>query len=90
MSADRDYRCSGCFEHTVSRGFDTAHLSTTCPVCESFERFINDDVVAQFRTFEDSPPDAIDWDRLSRHERFMLSERVVRTSRSVEDFEVTG
>lgn len=90
MSPDRDYRCSNCFDHTVSRAFDTSHLSTTCPVCDSFERFINDTVVSQFRTFEDSPPKDLDWAELSRKERLMVSERVVRTDRSVEDFQVTG
>lgn len=90
MSADRTYRCSNCFDHTVSRAFDTSHLSMTCPVCDSFERFINDGVVAQFRTFEDSPPESLDWAALSRKERLMVSERVARTDRGVEDFEVTG
>lgn len=90
MTAARDYRCSNCFEHTVSRAFDTAHLSTTCPECDSFERFINDAVVTQFRAFEDSPPEGIDWARLSRRERLLVCERVVRTTRSVEDVDVTG
>jgi phage FluMu protein Com len=90
MSPDRAYRCSECFEHTVSRSFDTSHLSTNCPVCDSFERFINDEVVTQFRAFQESPPESIDWERLDRTERLLLSERVVRTTRSVEDFEVTG
>ena len=90
MSAERMYRCSGCFDHTVDRGFDTSHLSTNCPVRNSFERFVNDDIVAQFRAFEESPPDGVDWERLDRRERLLVSERVVRTDRSVEDFEIRG
>jgi len=55
MSRKRAYRCLNCLEHTVSREFDTSHLSVTCPNCGSFERFVNDAVFQQFRAFEEPP-----------------------------------
>jgi len=88
MSTDRLYRCLDCLEHTVTRPFDTSHLSVTCPNCESFERFINNAVFETFRSFEESPPDSLDWENLDRKERLLISERVVRTGRSIEDFSV--
>jgi hypothetical protein len=74
----------------VRRDFDTSHLSRTCPVCGSFERFVNDGVLAQFRAFEASPPDSLEWERLDRRERLLISERVVRTGRSPEELTATG
>lgn len=88
MTSRRVYRCLNCNEHTITREFDTAHLSITCPVCGSFERFINDTVFEQFRAFEKSPPESLDWDRLERRDRLVISERVARTNRSIEDFEL--
>lgn len=84
MSTDRTYRCSNCREHTVRRDFDTSHLSMTCPVCGSFERFVNERVFSQFRAFEASPPDAVEWDSLDRTERLLISERVARAGRSLD------
>jgi phage FluMu protein Com len=83
---DRTYRCLNCLEHTLTRPFDVSHLSITCPVCEEFQRFVNDDVLDQYEAFEDDPPDSLEWDRLERAEKLMVSDQVVRTGRSVEDF----
>lgn len=86
--ADRSYRCSSCLDHAVTRDFDVSHLSVTCSNCGEFARFINGDVFDQFRAFEESPPEAIDWERLDRAEKFLVSDQVVRSSRSIEDFEL--
>lgn len=86
--AERQYRCLTCLEHTIARGFDVSHLSRTCEGCGEFSRFINDQVYDQFLAFEDDPPAHLDWERLARAEKLMLSERVTRTTRSVEDFEI--
>jgi DNA-directed RNA polymerase subunit RPC12/RpoP len=88
MSRSRTYRCLNCLEHTVSREFDTSHLSVTCPNCDSFERFVNDAVFQQFRAFEESPPAEIDWERLDRTEKLIVSERLVRSTKTLADFAV--
>ncbi|MES3517987.1 MAG: hypothetical protein PPP58_10015 [Natronomonas sp.] len=90
MPTDRLYRCLDCLEHTITRPFDTSHLSVTCPNCESFERFINDAVFEKFQSLEESPPESLRWEELDRQKQLMISERVVRTGRSVEDFSVDG
>ncbi len=83
---NRTYRCLSCLEYTLSRAFDTSHLSVTCPVCDSFERFVNEAVFEQFRTFEKSPPEALEWSKLDRHEKLLVSEGIARKGRSIEDF----
>ena len=83
------YRCLTCLEHTVPRGFDVSHLSLTCEACGEFGRFINDRVYDQFLAFEDDPPESLEWERFERTEKLMLSQQVTRTTRSVEDFEIT-
>lgn len=88
MSRNRTYRCLSCLEHTVSREFDTSHLSVTCPNCGSFERFVNDPVFQQFRAFEESPPAELDWARLDRTEKLVVSERLVRSTKTLADFEI--
>lgn len=88
MSRDRTYRCLNCLDNTVSREFDTSHLSVTCPNCGSFERFVNDAAFQQFRAFEESPPAEIDWERLDRTEKLMVSERLVRSTKTLADFDV--
>jgi len=88
MSRDRTYRCLNCLEHTVSRAFDVSHLSVTCPDCGSFERFVNDAVFQRFRAFEESPPAELDWERLDRTEKLMVSERLVRSTKTLADFDV--
>ena len=88
MSRNRTYRCLNCLNHTVSREFDTSHLSVTCPNCGSFERFVNDAVFQQFRAFEESPPAELDWERLDRTEKLMVSERLVRSTKTLADFDV--
>lgn len=82
------YRCLTCLEHTVTRAFDVSHLSVTCPTCESFERLVNERVVSQFEDFEDAPPAELDWDRLDRAEKLLVSERVARRGRSLDDIAV--
>ena len=88
MTRERTYPCLTCLEHTLTREFDVSHLSVTCPNCESFERFVNDDVYRQFEAYEESPPESLAWGQLDRTEKLMVSERVVRTSRSIEDFDI--
>ena len=88
MSRTRAYRCLNCLEHTIDRQFDTSHLSVTCPDCGSFERFVNEAVFQQFEAFEASPPAAFDWERLSRTEKFVVAERLVRSTKTLDDFEV--
>lgn len=85
---DRTYRCLDCLEGTVTRRFDTAHLSTMCSECDSFERFINETVFDQFQAFEKSPPESLQWPRLDRSEKLIISEQVVRKGRSIEDFSI--
>ena len=41
----------------------------------------------QLEAFEAAPPPALDWERLSRTERLLVSERVARTDRTVEEFD---
>lgn len=86
MTEDRTYRCLDCLDHAVTRGFDVSHVSLTCPVCESFERHVNEAVVEQFLAFEETPPENLDWDALSRMEKLFVAERIVRRGRDVEEF----
>jgi len=86
--AERTYRCSNCLEQTVTRDYDVSHLSVTYGGCDEFGRFINDDVFQQYRAFEESPPDHLDWERLSRAEKFLISNGVVREGKAIEDFEI--
>jgi hypothetical protein len=88
MSRNRTYRCLNCLEHTVSREFDVPHLSVTCPSCDSFERFVNDAVFQQFRAFEESPPGELDWERLDRTEKLVVAERLVRSTKTLADFDI--
>ncbi|WP_049984199.1 hypothetical protein [Halorubrum sp. BV1] len=88
MGRTRTYRCLGCLDHTLDRAFDTSHLSVTCPSCESFERFVNEAAYQTFRGFEESPPDELDWARLEREEKLLISERVTRTTKTLADFDV--
>ena len=90
MSRSRTYRCLNCLEHTVSREFDTSHLSVTCPNCESFERFVNEAVYRQFQSFEESPPPELDWGRLDRMEKLIVAERLARSTKTIDDFDVKG
>lgn len=86
MTPQLTYRCLNCLDHVLTRSFDVSHLSTTCPECGSFERFVNDAVYEQFEAYEADPPEGIDWDRLDRQEKLAVSEQVVRKGRSIEDF----
>ena len=88
MTRERTYRCLNCLEHTLSRPFDVSHLSITCPVCESFQRFVNEDVYDQYRELEENPPDHLDWSRLGKAEKLVLSDGIVREGRDIEEFEL--
>lgn len=85
---ERTYRCSNCLDQTVQRSYDVSHLSVTCEDCGEFARFINEDVFEQYRAFEESPPEHLDWERLSRAEKFLVSNGVVREGKSIEDFDI--
>lgn len=87
---ERTYRCSNCREHSVTRDFDVSHLSVTCDNCGEFARFVNSRVVEQFERLEDDPPDHLDWERLDRTEKLLISERIARKGHSIEDFEIDG
>ncbi|RLM70377.1 hypothetical protein [Halorubrum sp. Atlit-26R] len=90
MSRTRTYRCLNCLDATVTRSFDTSHLSRTCPNCGSFERFANEAVIERFESLEASPPADIDWDRLERREKLLVAERLARTDKEIGDFDVVG
>jgi len=85
---ERTYRCSSCFDGTVTRDFDVSHLSVSCAVCDTFARFVNERVLGQFRAFEASPPETLDWNRLDRMEKFLVCDQVAREGRSIEDFDI--
>jgi hypothetical protein len=85
---NREYRCLNCLEHTIDRAFDTSHLSMTCPTCDSFQRFVNEAVLEQFRAFEESPPSELEWTRLDRMEKLVVCERLVRSTKTIDDFAV--
>ena len=88
MSRTHAYRCLNCLDHAVTRSFDTSHLSRTCPNCDSFERFANEAVIDRFETLEASPPAALDWERLERREKLIVAERLARTDKTLDDFDV--
>lgn len=88
MPRELSYRCLNCLDHTVVRGFDVSHLTMTCPVCDSFERFVNGDVFEQYEAYEAAPPAELDWGQLDRMEKLMVSEHVVRRGHSPDDFAV--
>jgi hypothetical protein len=75
-------------DHAVTRSFDTSHLSRTCPDCGSFERFANEAVIERFEALEASPPGEFDWERLERREKLIVAERLARTDKTLEDFDV--
>jgi late competence protein required for DNA uptake (superfamily II DNA/RNA helicase) len=84
----RTYRCLACLEGTVEREYDVSHIQVTCEACGEFGRFVHDGVYQQFKRFEESPPDDLDWDRLGRMEKFVVAEKMVREGKTVDDFEV--
>ncbi|WP_423996668.1 hypothetical protein [Halorubrum trapanicum] len=90
MSRTRTYRCLNCLDATVTRSFDTSHLSRTCPNCGSFERFANEAVVERFESLEASPPADLDWERLERREKLLVAERLARTDKEIGDFDIVG
>ena len=82
------YRCSSCLDHAVSREYEVSHLSKACPSCGEFARFVHGGVLAQFREFEEAPPDGIDWNRLDRLEKLVVAEGIVRRGRTLESYDV--
>ena len=80
------YRCSNCFEHTVTRAYDVSHLSIACDQCGEFARFVHSDVLEQFRAFEESPPSELDWEALGMLEKFVVAEGIVRHGRSISEY----
>lgn len=88
MSSTQTYRCLSCLDHTVTRSFDTASLSMQCLTCASFERFVNERVLTQFEAFEADPPTELAWDRLERLEKLFICERLVRSTKTLDDFAV--
>ena len=88
MSRTHTYRCLNCLDHVVTRSFDTSHLSRTCPDCGSFERFANEAVIERFEALEASPPAEFDWERLERREKLIVAERLARTDKTLDDFDV--
>ncbi len=87
---ERTYRCLNCLDHVLTRSFDVPYVSKTCPNCDSFERFVNGIVLDQFEALEASPPEELDWERLDRREKLVVSERLTREGYSLEDFSVEG
>ena len=90
VSRSHTYRCLNCLDATVTRTFDTSHLSRTCPDCGSFERFANEAVIERFESLEASPPAELDWGRLERREKLLVAERLARTDKTLADFDVVG
>lgn len=82
------YRCVECLDHEVARSFDVSHLRLRCGSCGAFSRFVQSAVIDRYERFEADPPEELDWDRLSRIEKFLVAERVTRTDRTIEDFDV--
>jgi hypothetical protein len=87
---EQTYRCLACLEHTITRGFDTSHLKTQCSHCDSFGRFLNEAVFDQFQAFEQTPPESMQWDRLDREEKLLVSEQIVRRGRTIDEFSVSA
>lgn len=81
------YRCSNCFEHTVTRDYDVSHLSVSCDACGEFARFVHTDVLDKVQEFEASPPADLDWERLDRIEKFVVAEGIVRQGKTLEDYD---
>lgn len=82
------YRCSACFDHTLTREFDVSHLSVQCPNCGEFARFVHEGVLEQYEAFEESPPADLDWERLGRMEKFVVAEGLVRQGKTLDDYDV--
>lgn len=82
------YHCSSCFEQTLTREYDVSHFSVTCPSCGEFARFIHGEVLAKVEELEETPPEDFDWGRLSRMEKFVVAEGIVRQGRTLDDYDV--
>jgi hypothetical protein len=82
------YRCLDCLDHTITRDFDVSHLSVTCNACGEFARFVHEGVYEQYEDFEDSPPADFAWGELSRLQKFMVAEGLVRSGKSLDDFDI--
>ena len=84
----RTYRCLHCLDVTVERDYDVSHITVTCPECGEFGRFVHEGVYQQYRSFEEDPPEDLDWERLSRIEQFVVAEKMVREGKTLADFDI--
>lgn len=84
----RTYRCLSCLEATVDRGYNVSHIKVTCEACEEFGRFVQEGIYQQYTEFEEKPPEDLDWETLSRMEKFVVAEKMVRKGRTIDDFEI--
>ena len=82
------YRCLSCRDETVDRDFNVSHIKQTCDDCGEFNRFVHDGVYQQFKAFEESPPDGLDWERLGHMEKFVVAEKMIREGKAISDFDV--
>ena len=89
VTETRTYRCLDCREHTIEREYDVSHLSVTCDSCGEFARFVHEGVYRQFEDFEDSPPEEVAWDDLDRMQKFMIAEGIVRSGKTLDDFDIS-
>ncbi len=88
MSDTRTYRCLNCQEHTLTREYDVSHLSITCEACGEFSRFVHQGVYDQFEAFEENPPAGVEWETLSRMQKFVVVDGLVRSGKSLDDFDI--
>lgn len=86
--SDTVYRCLNCLDHTITREYGVSHLSVTCEACGEFGRFVHQGVYDQYRAFEESPPPDFPWSELDRMRKFVVAEGLVRSGKSLDDFEV--
>jgi len=82
------YRCLNCLDHSVSRPFNVSHVSLTCENCGEFGRFVQQKIYDKFERFEESAPEEFDWNRLDRMAKLVVAERLVRTDKTLADFDV--
>jgi DNA-directed RNA polymerase subunit RPC12/RpoP len=86
--SDTVYRCLNCLEDTITREYDVSHLSVTCESCGEFGRFVHQGVYDQYRAFEEAPPADFAWADLDRMQKFVVAEGLVRSGKSLDDFDV--
>jgi hypothetical protein len=90
VTETRTYRCLDCREHTIEREYDVSHVSVTCDACGEFARFVHAGVYRQYMDFEESPPEDVAWERLTRMQKFTIVEGIVRSDKTLDDFDISG